>query len=231
MINYHPNIETLTDFTSGALPLTHCMLIATHLEHCTECQQQVRKLSLLGACIFDQIKTENGPIDKLKQSFFSQLSVLNTQNNMPSKTQIGFTAPWKLNYQVPSSLHQFVPAGYDKLKWIHLSPSIKISVLCCEDGGEQVALVRIKAGASIPTHTHTGEEATLVLEGAFFDESGGYHRGDFINRDASHKHKPVVTEDTECICLTVLDSPIEFTGWFTRLFNPIMRFHHPNASR
>lgn len=231
MAHYHPSIEILTDYASGSLPLAHSMSIATHIEHCTECQQQVRKLNLLGAHLFDQVKTDDGSVDALKQSFFNKLTKLDEQDNNHGQKQVKETPlpKWEPEPLVPSSLRQFIPDGYDKLKWVYLSPSVKIATLCSEEGGAQVALTRIKAGACIPTHTHTGNEITLVLEGAFSDESGVYRQGDFINRDARHKHKPMVTKDAECICLTVLDSPIEFTGWFTRLLNPIMRRHHPHS--
>lgn len=243
-IHYHPSIEMLTDYAAGSLSLTHSMSIATHIEQCQECQQQIRKLTTLGAQLFTQTATEDANIVDLKASFFDKLRELDRSEDMSSPVKEQghrdqSTGPmaseeslpsWEQDYQVPKSLRQFVPFGYDKLKWMSLSPSVKIATLCQEEGGAQVALTRIKAGASIPTHTHTGDEITLVLEGAFSDKSGIYRRGDFITRDASHKHKPMVTKDAECICLTVLDSPIEFTGWLTRLFNPIMRRYHPHSN-
>src|SRR5690606_24367164 len=90
--------------------------------------------------------------------------------------------------------------------------------------GFQVALQRIAAGARVPTHTHGGTELTVILSGGFSDELGVYHAGDFIARDPSHKHSPTALQNEDCICLTVLDAPIKFTGW-QRLFNPFMHWH------
>ncbi|NLQ18854.1 anti-sigma factor [Marinomonas sp. M1K-6] len=229
MTHYHPSIEILTDYAAGSLPLAHSLCVSTHLEHCPECQQQIRKLEMLGSHLFDQAQTENRPLSNLKDSFFKNLaqqpaqeSVKSTQQDKDKDTQ------WD-DYAIPRSLRQFISKSYDELSWMRLSPSFKIATLYNEEGGAQVALTRVKAGAHMPTHTHTGDEITLVLEGAFSDDSGVYRQGDFICRDASHKHKPMVTEDAECICLTVLDAPIEFTGWFTRLLNPIIRRYHPHS--
>ena len=227
MINYHPSIEILTDYAAGSLPLVHSLCVSTHLERCPECQQQIRKLEMLGSHLFDQAKTESRQLSNLKDSFFKNLGEQPVQKSVDNQpTQEASHSQWD-DYNIPSSLRQFITKGYDDLTWLRLSPSFKIATLYNEEGGAQIALTRVKAGAHMPTHTHTGDEITLVLEGAFSDESGVYRQGDFIHRDASHKHKPIVTKDAECICLTVLDAPIEFTGWFTRFLNPIIRRYHP----
>ena len=227
MIHYHPSIETLTDYAAGSLPLAHSLCVSTHVEHCQECQQQIRKLEMLGSHLFDQAGTHSRQLNHLKDRFFKQLEEHTLEeNDIEKHAQEPNSNHWG-DYNIPSSLRQFITKSYDDLTWLRLSPSFKIATLYNEEGGAQIALTRVKAGAHMPTHTHTGNEITLVLEGAFSDESGVYRQGDFINRDASHKHKPIVTKDAECICLTVLDAPIEFTGWFARLLNPIIRRYHP----
>ncbi|MFT2111163.1 ChrR family anti-sigma-E factor [Marinomonas sp. 2405UD68-3] len=232
MLNYHPTIELLTDYASGSLALPYALCIATHLEQCKECREQVKKLEQVGSFLFDEINQTDHPsdnMDSLKEELFKRL---NTQSNASTDTLLNKTAVHKddhteLGYKVPNSLQQFVSEGYDSLNWIRISPSFQIAILSNEDNGTQVALTRIKAGSHIPTHTHTGDEFTLVLEGSFSDEKGVYKKGDFIQLDENDKHKPVVTRDAECICLTVVEAPIQFTGLVTRLLNPILRKVHP----
>jgi putative transcriptional regulator len=184
---------------------------------------------MLGSHLFDQTKTDSRQLSNLKDSFFEKLNTQAGQENENLKVEEEQAVIDWDNYAIPNSLRQFIKKSYDDLNWMRLSPSFKIATLYNEEGGAQIALTRVKAGAHMPTHTHTGDEITLVLEGAFSDESGVYRQGDFINRDASHKHKPIVTKDAECICLTVLDAPIEFTGWLARLLNPIIRRYHPHS--
>jgi len=228
MTHYHPSVEMLTDYAAGSLPLTHALCVSTHIEHCHECQQQLRKLEILGSHLFDDVPTEPRRLDHLKQSVLAKLNESDPVSESVSKESTESKLDAFLeDYSVPKSLRQFVKKSYDQLSWTRLSPSFKIATLYNEEGGAQVALTRVKAGAHMPSHTHTGDEITLVLEGAFSDEAGIYRKGDFIQRGANHKHKPIVTKDAECICLTVLDAPIEFTGWFTRLLNPLIRRHHP----
>ncbi|MBC6428684.1 MAG: cupin domain-containing protein [Cellvibrionales bacterium] len=126
-------------------------------------------------------------------------------------------------YRVPRSLRQFIERGYDELRWQRLSPAIRVALLCRDKDGSQIALTRVKAGGKMPHHKHTGSEITVVLEGSFSDEDGIYHKGDILYRAAADRHRPVVTKDAECICLTVLDSPIQFTGFFARWLNPLLR--------
>lgn len=228
MAHYHPSIEMLIDYAAGSLPLTHALCVSTHIEHCPECQQQLRKLETLGAHLFDDVSTEFRHLDDLKQCVLVKLNESDpVSDSVPKESTESKLDAFLEDYPVPKSLRQFVKKSYDQLNWTRLSPSFKIATLYNEENGAQVALTRVKAGAHMPSHTHTGDEITLVLEGAFSDEAGIYRKGDFIQRGANHKHKPIVTKDAECICLTVLDAPIEFTGWLTRLLNPLIRRHHP----
>ena len=87
-------------------------------------------------------------------------------------------------------------------------------------------MLRIKPGGTSSTHTHMADEYTVILEGSFSDESGLYHKGDFLMRDSRHKHTPVATRDRECICLAVTEGPIQLTGFFGRLLNPLLRRSH-----
>ncbi|TBR38454.1 anti-sigma factor [Marinomonas agarivorans] len=233
MLNYHPSIELLIDYSAGTLSLAHSISVSTHLEHCAECRRHVSQLNQVGSHLFTGLHMTDShshepssELNSLKEKMLNNLSA-----DIPTSETIE-QAPFDTNTvsaRIPRSLHQFIQQDYDQLEWTRLSSSLRVATLCTDTNGSQVALTRIKAGSHIPTHSHTGEEITLVLEGSFSDEGGIYKKGDFISRNASHKHKPVVTKDAECICLTVLDAPIQFTGFFTRWLNPLLRKHHPNG--
>ncbi|WP_191602209.1 ChrR family anti-sigma-E factor [Marinomonas algicola] len=230
MLNYHPTIELLTDYAAGSLALSYSLCIATHLEQCQECRKQIKKLEQVGSVLFDEIepleKTSSN-IDELKLALFARLDAQNQATEKANASAQKHTAEDPEGYNVPRSLRQFVPDGYDALNWIRISPSFQTAILSNEENGTQIALTRVKAGSHIPTHKHTGDEFTLVLEGSFSDQSGIYKRGDFVQLNEQDTHQPVVTRDAECICLTVVDAPIQFTGFLTRLLNPVLRKVHP----
>ena len=152
----------------------------------------------------------------LKKIFSSQLDSREKKNSTDTITQIDSSG-------VPSCLKKLIPNGFDKLKWKSFGKSLRISHLETGDSQREVALHRISPGAKIANHDHRGQEITVVLKGSFSDEDGLYMPGDFIIKKSGEKHKPIVSKDSECICLTVSDGPIKLTGFFARFLNPFLR--------
>ena len=72
----------------------------------------------------------------------------------------------------------------------------------CEDG-VHARLLRIPKGGSAVEHSHDGAEYTLVLSGAFTDETGHYGPGDACTVEPGSVHRPVVDGDEACICFAV----------------------------
>ncbi|MGK0500559.1 MAG: putative transcriptional regulator [Oceanicoccus sp.] len=215
MAQHHPAAELLAAFSAGSLQLTHALAVSTHVEHCSDCNANLQRLNIMGAEMMSELEPAQ-PSDSLKANILSMLD----------DEPISEPAPAKRNSNIPRALQQFIPDDYDSLEWQRVSPSIHTVKLCVDSNGSKVEMLRIKAGATIPNHTHTGDEYTMLLEGSFSDDSGIYKEGDFIVRDGRHKHSPVVSKDHVCICLTVTDAPIAFTGFFSRMLNPILRRGH-----
>jgi putative transcriptional regulator len=214
-IAHHPSSEMLAAYSAGSLPLSNALCISAHVEMCKECQTNMLRLDCLGAHVFSDLKpavVDHG----LKDSVLSLLDSIE-----PTAAQGIMNRP--RSKDVPYCLSQFIPKNFEDLEWTRFSFSIRRSYLCTDENGAQLALVRIKPGGSTGHHTHTGDEVTMLLKGAFSDESGLYQKGDFVLRDSRHTHRPVATKDGECICLTVVDAPIQFTGFFTRWLNPLVR--------
>jgi len=85
--------------------------------------------------------------------------------------------------------------------------------------GEEVSLLRARPGVRILSHTHTAEEATLVLTGALSDGGRVFRRGDVSLADENHDHHPEIVGNETCICLIVLSGPMRFTGPVGRALN------------
>lgn len=215
MVNHHPSPELLASFAAGSLQLSYAMCVSAHLEHCPECQTNVQRLKSLGADMFTSQKP--APVaDDFKDRIFDKL-------DQPREEQVVEPEPVSVDSSVPRCLRKLVSEGYDKLDWQSVAPAIKSASLCRDGDKTQVSMMKLMPGAKVGHHSHMGEEITLVLEGSFSDEEGIYQKGDFILRDSNHKHKPVASKDGPCICLTVQDAPIQFTSFWGRLFNPMMR--------
>jgi len=212
--NKHPLDELLATYSAGSLPLSQALCISAHIEHCSDCTRKLQRLNRVGSELMQQLQPVAASA-AVKDRLFEQLDSLSEDNINTSN--IDSTSP------VPRCLQQFVSNGYANLPWRRVSGAIHSVELCRDSNGAKVELLKIRPGGSANTHTHLGDEYTVVLEGSFSDETGLYGKGDFMQRDEHDKHTPVATLDHECICLAVTEGPIQFTGVFSRLLNPFLR--------
>lgn len=214
MINSHPDSRMLNEFSAGSLPLAHSTCVSLHLTYCSHCQRESRKLQQMGGALFER------------------LSPCEVDSSLLDSVMARLDEPAPLSYEVPVSangadqtpalMQRLMKGEYQDLEWDRVSSGLQISRLRTGDTDNEFALYHIKAGQTIPRHTHKGTELTLVLEGSFSDEEGVYQRGDFLMRDAAHEHTPTAAKSEDCICIGVLDAPIKFTGWNYRVLNPFL---------
>ena len=212
----HPYDELLTAYSAGSLPLSQALCISAHLEHCQSCGQKLQRLNRVGSQMMQQLKPAPASAD-LKNQLLDRLDSL-TEEQAPVESKAS-----EPDSSIPRCLRQFIESRYEDLPWKRVSTDIHSVELCRDSNGARVELLKIRPGGSATTHTHLGDEYTVILEGSFSDESGLYGQGDFMVKGARDKHTPVATRDRECICLAVTEGPIQFTGFISRLLNPFIR--------
>lgn len=231
MSAHHPDDLTLLEYSAGSLGLAQALAVSVHLGFCMQCQSQLRKLNALGGILLseanpasiganDDQNSEQGDAQahSLDEGFDALMARLESEEPDAQKPD---TAETK-GYHNP--LERYLPSSIDDLDWQQQTREIaKFDLTNVVDmGSARVALQKIKAGAKVPVHTHRGNELTVVLKGGFSDELGVYHAGDYIARDPSHHHSPTALQNEDCICLTVLDAPMRFTGPLMRWLNPLL---------
>ena len=84
---------------------------------------------------------------------------------------------------------------------------------------DQIKLIKMDPGTSVPLHSHNGREYILVLDGSFSDENGKYIKGDLQINDHNVKHHPSASINEGCICLSITESDVVFYGPFASLLN------------
>lgn len=214
MINHHPDTRLLNEYSSGALSLAQSVCVSLHLKYCEQCQRAHQQLQQLGSAMFEELAPQ--PVgDSLLDAVMSRLD----EEPIPLASK-----QLQTKDEGSSGLVQQLMSGqYSDLDWQRVSPGLSISRLRTGDIQNEFALYHIRAGGSIPQHTHKGTELTLVLEGSFSDEVGHYGQGDFILRDTEQTHTPTASRDGDCICIGVLDAPVKFTNWKYRILNPFLK--------
>ena len=213
MICYHPEREMLLDYASGSLEEEPSLVVAAHLAFCELCRGEVRSLEDLGASLLDEAgasEMETGALDAVMERLDSPID--EDPNALPTPK----------DPVLPGPIARYLGTGLDGLRWRRVGPRVEEALLATTNAKFKTSLLRIKPGTVIPSHTHGGREYTLVLKGGIVDDERHYRRGDLMLADSEHEHRPVAAEDEECICLAVLDAPVRFTSFFTRLLNPFL---------
>ena len=106
----------------------------------------------------------------------------------------------------------------NKINWKQVYKGFKEFSLNIEDNDE-IKLIKMDPGISVPLHSHGGKEYILVLEGSFCDEFGKYNKGDIQINDQQVKHTPIACEDDGCICLSITEKDAIFFGKFGSFLN------------
>ncbi|MEQ8709660.1 MAG: ChrR family anti-sigma-E factor [Rhodospirillales bacterium] len=212
---FHPYEELLMEYASGALGESHALMVATHLSFCPDCRATVRKMEGLGGEMLDSL-TETRMSVSAKTALFDQLEDTPPEPLHPATTfacdsDSGFPPLWP-----------YLPGGLSAARWRRLGPSVRYADLNKGRDGADAQLIHVKAGRKSIQHTHTGDEWTLVLKGAYDDGIGRYQAGDVVFADCDTDHNPTALPEEDCICLVVIDNPIRLTGPVGRLLDPII---------
>lgn len=212
MAKYHPELDLLTEYVAGNLPLAQAACVSAHMNYCEQCRRTSGQLQDLGAVLFDGLAGQ-AVGDALLDSVLARLD---------DAPPLGYSGSPSVG-GMPAILQRLMSGNFTDLAWKKITKTLRISYLKTGDTGFEFALYHIKAGGKIPEHTHRGSEMTLILEGGFSDANGSYHQGDFLLRQPSDIHAPTAVQSEDCVCLAVLDAPLKFTRWPYRWMNPFLQ--------
>jgi len=191
--------ELIFDFASGALGASKSIFASTYL--------------------FLNTKASN-----LNSTFESLLaeSLLENKDTPVSKLKYTDCISDKMKTQ-KQDLNKFGPLSkiigpLDKIKWKQVFKGLNEFTTKIH-GDDELKLIKMDPGASVPLHSHGGKEYILVLEGSFCDEYGKYSRGDIQINDQKIKHTPIASQNDGCICLTITENDVIFYGKFGSFLN------------
>ncbi|MEH6580766.1 MAG: ChrR family anti-sigma-E factor [Halioglobus sp.] len=214
MTKFHPDLDLMTEFVSGTLPLAQSACVSLHTGSCDHCQRLAGQLSDLGATLFeelDPVPVGDAQLDAVLARLDEEPPLKYAAANVRDKQS------------TPALLQRLMGGDFSDLSWKSIGKALRISYLMTGDPDHELALYHIKAGGRIPEHGHRGNEMTLILEGGFSDADGSYHKGDFLFRRAGEVHSPTAFQSEDCICVAVLDAPLKFTNWKFRWLNPFLK--------
>ena len=191
--------QLIFDFASGALGPAKSLFASTYLYLNSRASLINRTFEgLLGEDLLD---VKGIPVSKIKYTdCISKEDTLNNnkKNNVDPLT-MAFgpikDIKWK---QIYKGFNEFTPDFNDK---------------------DELKLVKMDPGVSVPLHSHGGKEYILVLEGSFCDEFGEYSKGDIQINDQKIKHTPIASKKEGCVCLSITEKDVIFYGKFGSFLN------------
>lgn len=219
-IKHHLTDALLMGYSAGTLPEAFNLVVATHISLCDECRARMYELDALGGEIVETIEPEamssasfNATLDKIEAG----TGTLNPTGSMSTPTP----KTHKTNV-FPTPLQAYVGGDLNAVKWRKVGGGVQQAILKT-DSSATVRLLHIPAGGTVPDHGHRGTELTLVLQGAFHDETDHFIKGDIEVANEDLEHQPVADLGQDCICLAATDAPLRFRGWLPRIAQPFLR--------
>lgn len=214
MITHHLSDKLLMAYSAGSLPEAFNLAVASHIAMCDECRARLASFDAVGGALLDQGPEGREPMNKgaLEATLARIKSTAPTPRQRKSVSQ---------NATLPGPLQQYVGEDVAGIKWRSVGNGVR-QMIIPTSAQATARLLYIPAGVAVPDHGHGGMELTLVLQGAFEDESDWFGRGDIEVADESTEHQPVAAPGADCICLAVTDAPLKFRGLLPRLAQPFL---------
>ena len=209
-INHHLSEPLLMGYAAGHLPEAFSLAVAAHISLCDDCRASLAAYEALGGAVIDDCGVEPLSNDSLA-AVLARLDQAPMESPKPRSTGV-----------LPAPLTEYVGGDLNKVKWRHIGMGVRQAILPTGKGAT-ARLLHIPKGQAVPDHGHRGMELTLVLQGAFRDESDRFGRGDIEIATTSDQHSPVAESDEDCICLAVTDAPLRFNAFLPRLLQPLVR--------
>lgn len=207
-ITHHISEPLLAAYAAGSLESHYALVVAAHVSMCDECRARLNAHESAGGAVLE-CSAKTTVSSEAKADVLALLDAPVERPVTYNKSGI-FPAP------VMAALKGRPP------KWKTLGFGVRQSILHADKSGS-VRLLYIPGGEAVPEHGHRGIEMTMVLQGAFSDETGRFGVGDVEIADEDLDHAPIAEHGDACICLAATGAPLRFTSLVPRIFQPIFR--------
>jgi len=215
---HHPSEATILAYAAGALGEGLSLVVASHLAFCPDCQAQVADGEVIGGALLEDLAPAALAVG-VRERVLLKLDGPGPLVAVAPKPQIA-------DPLVPEPLGRYLQHGAASIKWRLMAPGLRQFEILPHGRREtgNLRMLRIAPGKTLPRHTHTGTELTLVLRGSFTDELGRFGPGDVAETDEDIVHKPASDRDEDCICIIATEGPLKFESPFARAFQRLSGF-------
>jgi putative transcriptional regulator len=210
-INHHLDDALLMSYSAGGLNEAFSLVVATHIEMCDECRARLGAFDALGGAVLEDVAADTNV------SLEATFALIDAGGHSVEHSVVA-----RNKGDLPSALQDYVGGDLSAVKWRSVGMGVRQAILPTSKDAT-VRLLYIPAGCAVPDHGHRGTELTLVLQGAFRDETARFGVGDLEIATEDDEHTPVAEEGLDCICLAATDAPLKFNGLLQRIAQPFLR--------
>ena len=213
-IRHHLSDQLLMAYAAGTLPEAFSLVVATHVSMCDECRARLAAHEAVGGAMIESAPMaalSDGALD----ACFARIAATPVTPREPRDDR-------RRRGIFPTPLQRYIGGGLEQVKWRSIGRGVRQSILRT-DAGATARLLYIPAGQAVPDHGHRGMELTLVLQGAFRDETDRFGPGDLEIATEDLNHTPVAEAGVDCVCLAATDAPLRFSALVPRLAQPFLR--------
>ena len=204
--------DLLSDFARGALDRGTELLVETCAAIKSDVAGVVADYETVGGALLESIE----PVAMTEGALDAVLAAIDQEPAQDDKTNSATASQkWRGDLdKLPQPLRHHAEEGLQTSSWRLLGRGIRgldLSFLDPDRSGK-IELYRIEPGCSVPRHGHEGGELTLVVSGAFKDETGRYGPGDIAAGGEDVTHQPIAEPGETCLALAVTNAPLKLTG-------------------
>jgi putative transcriptional regulator len=209
-IRHHPNDSLLMSYAAGTLPEAFSVVVAGHISLCEECRARLGAYEAIGGATLEDLSEGSMRADSLSKT----LSLIHG----PEADRIVVE---RRESDLPAPIGDYVAGDMGDIPWRAVGGGVRQLKLDTAGVGT-VRLIYIPGGQAVPDHSHNGLELTMVLSGAYNDETDRFGPGDVEVAGDDFEHRPIAEDGAPCICIAATDAPLKFRGLIPRLLGQVV---------
>jgi putative transcriptional regulator len=203
----------LLSYAAGALDQAQNLVVMAHLTLSPQARAFVRDLECVGGVL---IETRCEPVAMSARSLKNVLNRLDQCHDAPKSAR---HKAFPDDMYLPECVQEAAGCAEKIKAWRSVRPGIHAILLPLACRQSTAHVFKLHPGICAPEHHYRGLELTLVLNGAFEDDSGFYKPGDLMIKDEEDKPQaPQACKKQGCVCLNVTPGASNL-GMLRRLIN------------
>ena len=204
-----PDESWLVSYSGGGIPDSVKLILQAHMAVCPKCRSALKLADDLGGQF---MFSSSGEATKGCSAPLPGVGLKGEESVEWRKEEIS---------DLSVVFNKYVGNNLGGFQWRRAGRGLKICKLS-ESEGYRLLMLRADPGTVLPKHRHEGSELTLVLKGSYFCDGTTFRAGDVDDADNSSPHQPVVSKESECICIAALDGPLKLSSPIHRMIQPFL---------